>query len=81
MFVTFRFIEPKLAYELCILGSQTVGDLMKAIHCENDYVYLKEVDHPESFVEDLDQYAKVNIMQHFPKKLLIDLGGRSVGLV
>ncbi|ODM92483.1 snRNA-activating protein complex subunit 3 [Orchesella cincta] len=62
-----RYIEPKLAYELHVLGSQTVGDLMNAIHCENDYVYLQDVPHPNQYVEDPRHYAK----KKYPSSMIL----------
>ncbi len=59
--VCVRYIEPKLAYEVNLLGSQTIKDLMRMFHCENDYVCLKDTPHPDSHKEDPTQYAKVRL--------------------
>jgi snRNA-activating protein complex subunit 3 len=32
---------------------------MDAIHCENDFAYMKDVPHPDDFVEDPNEFAKI----------------------
>ncbi|CAL8087394.1 unnamed protein product [Orchesella dallaii] len=61
------YIEPKLAYEMHMLGSQTVQDLISAIHCENDYVYLQDIPHPDQYVEDTRHYAK----KKYPSSMIL----------
>lgn len=47
-------------YKVEVLGSNTLADLRDALMCENDFVYLKELQHPDE-EQDMDDLAKVLI--------------------
>ncbi|CAG7732782.1 unnamed protein product, partial [Allacma fusca] len=38
---------PGVSVRVEVLASQTLADLQSRLHCENDFVYVKEIDHPE----------------------------------
>jgi hypothetical protein len=48
------YTEPKLIYNLHLLGTNTVVDLQNGIHCENELLTNIELEHPDDLIHSDD---------------------------